>query len=365
MNVHVLLKFKYKHITDVVTIDAHLEVLKQKGRSWWGTGNTGIAHQRMEDLHSQIALGIPTFVFLYETQVPKQLHPDGIRWYRAKVHNVSLTSPNEQESRPEYYRDLKNSSVYFQISDIQQIKFNKGETPKVPGQTSIRHVGFMGDPIPKNLFSLNNKDKKLCNPNGVDDQNINEDINSSLTDPQSDLDVLKSRVIDLYAELSDLKDENKALTTYKDYYDKIIKADYLFASEKLFEAWIEDNIHKIAPECNIIDRQPHAKWPDGKFGRMDLLAINKESKDLVIIEVKTRKRSKSSGYDQFVRYSTWASNNQDKLKSAYAEHGLKPTQKPEFFIITDHTDDEMQAICKHHGIKLIIMSGGLFFDRAA
>lgn len=119
------------------------------------------------------------------------------------------------------------------------------------------------------------------------------------------------------------------------------------------------------PELEIIDRQPTASWPDGKFGRLDLLAINKESKDLVIIEVKTRKRSKSSGYDQFVRYVSWAKRNRSLLAEKYKARGLEPTEDPSFVIITDYADDEMKTICRDHGIQLIVLVGGISFERAA
>lgn len=37
---------------------------------------------------------------------------------------------------------------------------------------------------------------------------------------------------------------------------------FLFSSEKLLESWLEENIHHIFPELEIIDR-PYATWIEG------------------------------------------------------------------------------------------------------
>jgi hypothetical protein len=78
------------------------------------------------------------------------------------------------------------------------------------------------------------------------------------------------------------------LREYRELYRRILDTDYLFSSEKFLETWLNENIHKIMPELEIIDQQPTLSWPDGNFGRLDLLAKNKETKDIAIIEVLSR-----------------------------------------------------------------------------
>lgn len=243
----------------------------------------------------------------------------------------------------------------------------------------MRHVSFAGKPLPENLTSVGDPNTPLCRFDlhsrlavVSDEHHLEKEKEKENESDPSKNSALGSQDIGLAMKVIDLQEENiqlrqqiDDLRTYKDFYGKSLGTDYLFSSEKFFETWIQENMHKIFPELEIIERQPSASWPDGKFGRLDLLAMNKESKDLAIIEVKTRKRSKKSGYDQFVRYTSWVKRNIEMLKSRYSEFPIEPTINPQFIIITDYIDDEMKAICKDHEITLIHIFGGLGVEKAA
>jgi hypothetical protein len=365
------LKFRHQWETKsgAVTepLPEHTRIIQSKGKSWWGTGNSSVSQERAEAIRMQIESGVPTYAFLYAMWVPKSVHPDTNMWFKARVHAISVGVPPDVSLIPEYYRADPCAS-YFLLSDIQPISYEPGTTPKVPGQASIRHVSLNGTLRPENLYFKDDPTRKVCVSRSESARVVTKEAETAASDyearPNSSPD-LAMRVIDLQDEIIHLKDEVKNLQSYKDFYNKILTADYLFSSEKFFESWIQDNFHKILPDCEVLERQPIASWPDGKFGRFDLLAMNKESKDLVIVEVKTRKRSKSSGYDQFVRYVSWAKRNREMLGKKYSSQGLVPSDDPQFVIITDYADDEMKAICRDHGIQLHIVIGGLSFERAA
>jgi len=118
-------------------------------------------------------------------------------------------------------------------------------------------------------------------------------------------------------------------------------------------------MYKVAPSLEVVDRQIRTTWPDGKFGRQDMFCMNKETKQLVIVEVKTRGRKVSSAYDQYVRYTTYARLHLDEMNKKYRNQGLKATKDLMFMIITDFTNDEMIAVCEDHGIDLVRLFGGI------
>ncbi len=353
------------------TVHLHEEILKSFGKVWWGR-TSGMSIDRLEVLKSQIAQGIDTYAFLFAIGVPRKIHPDTNLWFRAKILDVSLTKPNEEKLIPSYYRDNNELELYVLLKDIEPIQYSQGKTPRVPGQSAMRHVGFLGKPVPENLVSLNDSNVKICRieTNYLTSDSVNTNILHSKSIPDTentknhDLK-LALRVIDLQEEVIQLQQQIDDLKTYREYYGKILETDYLFSSEKFFESWIQENMHKIFPELEVIDRQPYASWSDGKFGKLDLLAMNKETKDLAIIEVKTRKRSKKSGYDQYLRYTSWLKRNMVSLKDKYSEFNVIPSDQPQFIIITDYIDEEMTAICKDHGITLIHIFGGLGINRVA
>lgn len=366
MDLHLVIKYQFYawNLDDnsVETMSAHLDVQKTHGATWWGRVNT-ISLEKVELLKRQIADKVPTYAFLYATAVPKSIHEDGNLWYIARVKDIYVGTPVNKELIPEYYREVE-LAIAFLIEDIKPLHFAHGSTPKVPGQASLRYVNYRTKPRPEELLQAG-KDEFLCMKHASTSipQTTESHTNSHTLSP--DTADLRDRVISLQDQVIELKDEVRALLEYKIQYQKILNADYLFNSEKFFETWLEENIHKVADNLMIIDRQPNARWSDGKFGRLDLLAMNKETKDLVIIEVKTRKRDKKSGYDQFLRYTTWARKNLKDLEATYSLQGLKPTKDLSFMIVTDLVDEEMSEICREHGIALLKVFGGLGFEKVA
>jgi len=360
---HVLIKFHYhaweKNNPDLLTIDQHEEVIKKYGKCWFGRMSP-ISRERAEALRGQIETGVDTYAFLYCIKVPKDVQEDRVLWYRAPLLGISIGDPKDRQLIPESYRD-KQLGCAFLLGGIEPIEYPAGETPKVPGQAAVRYVILTGPPTPENLYLTSDPNQRIASLSKFEPTEGPTPLKSK--EAHEDQTDLQNRVIDLQEEVINLQNEIADLKSYKDFYDRIISTDYLFSSESFLETWLADNIHKILPEFEIIDRQPKLNWPDGKFGRLDLLAKNKETDDIGIIEVKTRKRSQKSGYDQYVRYTTWARQNLDPLKEKYKASNIKPTENLDFIIITDFVTDEMKAICKDHGIRLVHIIGGLSFER--
>jgi hypothetical protein len=376
-DVHLVIKYQFyawnRDDNSIETMQEHLKIFDQKGSVWWGRANS-IGPDKAETFKRQLASGVKTYAFLYATAVPKSICEDGNLWYLATLKDIYIGNPSTRDLIPSYYRDTE-LAVAFQLENIRPLDFKLGSTPKVPGQSALRYANLKGSPDPVNLYVLGSS-KKICvskdqdlpivpdiKPSTVSNNTILKKDEISLSD-QPDCQIL-DRVIALQETVIDLQQEVINLKEYKEQYQKILNADYLFSSEKFLEMWLEENIHKVADNLQIIDRQPSVSWADGKFGRLDLLAMNKETKDLVIIEVKTRKRDKKSGYDQFLRYTTWARKNLSELEVKYSSFGLKPTKNLSFMIVTDYVDEEMAEICREHGITLLKVFGGLGFEKVA
>lgn len=369
MELHLVIKYQYfawnKNDKSLETMVPHLEIVREYGATWWGRINS-ISLDKAEILKHQIAKGIPTYAYLYATGVPKNVNSDGNLWHVAKIKDIFVGTPTSKHLIPSYYRDV-DLAVAFLLEDIKPISYPSGQTPKVPGQAALRYVNISNGLKPENLLQTG-KNEFLCPKDESLITNKMLELGSmppiEPRDNEQAID-LREKIISLQQEVIDLKTEMLLLNEYKIQYQKILNADYLFNSERFLETWLEENIHKLAANLQIIDRQPNIKWTNGKFGRLDLLAMNKETNDLVIIEVKTRKRDKKSSYDQFLRYTTWARKNLDELQKTYSIHGLKPTINLEFMIITDHVDEEMSEICRAHGITLLKIFGGLGFEKVA
>lgn len=375
MNIHLLVKFQHyawnQDNTEIKTIDEHMRLSQKKGKVCWGRV-TSISQHKIDKINNQIDDGVKTYMFLYETWVPKQTHKDTNRWYIAEVDKVYPGPPKERDLIPEYYRDSVKLQTSFIIKNIKPINFAEDTTPKVPGQAAIRYCTFEGKPDPWNLKSFDTSEP-MCiarNENAAEHfkkmgQQPASEITEKQMHPQIESSDFKEDLIQAQSQIIELQQEIINLREYKELYKKILDTDYLFSPEKFFENWIEDNIHKILPEIEIIDRQPTVTWPDGKFGRLDLLGKNKETNDVVIIEVKTRKRRIKTGYDQFIRYTSWVKRNREQLNQKYASVNLNVSAEPEFVIVSDYSNDEMKAICDDHGIKLVKIFGGLGFERVS
>ena len=381
---HVVVKFTYNHSdskkNDIVTLDEHLKIFKDKGEVFFGTWSN-LHPNKVDKLNNQVAKGDVSYVYLYGFKTPEEVSVDHAVWYRAKIKEVSSKVPEDKNLIPEYYRDLECGS-YFLLESLEKFDFPEGETPIISSRSTFQYAILKeaGDLSPRNLFRYNNIDATVYDKEEeLEEKIISLEEMTSLE--KGDLDVeekedgkprenvllqdsnLVSDLLDAKDKIIELKDEVLNLEAYKKKFDQILDTESLFSSETLLESWIEGNIHKILPHLQIIDRQPSAKWPDGKFGRMDLLAKNLETHELVIIEVKTRKRNIKSGYDQFLRYKSWAKHHKEVLSKKY--EGLKETDNPEFVIVTDFVTDEMVSICKDNQIKIIKIFGGLGFDKVA
>lgn len=357
MALGLLIKFQYhawnRDDRELITMDEHIKIIKKMGKVWWGRV-TSISQDKSEELTAQIEDNTPTYCFLYTTAVPKNVHEDGNLWYRAKLLKIHNVTPEDKSLIPTYYHDAK-LGVAFLIKDIEPISFKPSQTPKVPGQAAIRYVDVQSDLLPQSLLKWDTKEPiaqvSQSSLKAQETKNEPFEVSSGTVD-----------VISLQQEIIDLQREVINLQSYKDYYNRIISTDYLFSSEKFLENWLEGNIHKLLPEIDILERQPYIKWKDGKFGRLDLLGFNKDDQEISIIEVKTRKRSKQSGYDQFLRYTTWVKRNIDHLVKEYKLPTSAAKNNVGFVIITDHANDEMKAICSEYGIKIVRLFGGLGFE---
>lgn len=376
MTTHLLLKFQYcgwnvDPDANIRTIDVHQEIIKNHGACWWGA-TSAMSQEKLELIRGQIRDGIETKILLYATWVPKSIHRDGIAWFQATLKEISLGQPKERELIPAYYRDVE-VPIYFKLGNISPISFPEGSTPKVPGQAALRYVSYSGSFSVEKLFSVNDPTRPLClsrneskNANIEADSEHSKPLSSDILDSNNTNETsLQDKIIDLQDELLSAKQQIIELNSYRDYYNKLLTTDYLFSSEKFLESWVQENIHKVFPELQIIDRQLHAKWPDGKFGKLDLLAFNKDTGGLTILEIKTRKRSTKSGFDQYMRYSSWLKRNYKAVKNAYADLPINDEIAVDFIILSDFVNEEMKTVCKDHGIKLIHIFGGLGFDRVS
>lgn len=365
MEIHLVIKFQYfawnRDDKNLVTISEHEKIISKHGKVYWGRVSA-IAPSKIEELNAQVSEGKKTYVFLYATEVPKSIHADGNLWFIAELESVYPGTPIDKHLVPEYYRDSVKLEVSFLLKNIKQLNFDAGQTPKVPGQAAIRYCVIKGSPAPKNLFTLANPEVKLVHSGKTETPVIEVPQTTTIVAGSSDL---RDELLQAKSEIIDLQNEIINLREYRELYRKILDTDYLFSSEKFLETWLQENIHRVMPELEIIDQQPTATWPDGQFGRLDLIAKNKETKDIAIIEVKTRKRRIKSGYDQFLRYTSWVRRFKNDISTKYKTHDLKITDAPSFIIITDYTTNEMEAICRDHGITLIKVFGGLGFEKVA
>jgi len=82
---------------------------------------------------------------------------------------------------------------------------------------------------------------------------------------------------------------------------------------------------------------------------------------LVIVENKVRGRHRKVA-TQFLIYSAWVKRNLDKINEKYEDKNLKATEHFKFVIITDTTDERLEAICEDSGIALILIDGGVILE---
>jgi hypothetical protein len=193
------------------------------------------------------------------------------------------------------------------------------------------------------------------------DEPVNNITTNSTNSKKCTEDELKNIIIELTKENQKLKNNNSELLEYKNQLDKYESLDKIFKDEKFMEDWLERNIHQVIPDLDVIDRQITVSWPDLKTSRLDLLCIDKSTKELVIIENKVRGRNKTLE-TQYLTYKAWIIKNIDKINDKYINYGLKATGNFKFVIITDTINDKIENMCSGNNIPLIFIDGGIIFE---
>lgn len=177
----------------------------------------------------------------------------------------------------------------------------------------------------------------------------------------SDADVTKL-LVGLVKENKALREENEELIRYKDRLEKYQNLEYIFEDEQFMEDWLERNIHKALANLEIIDRQPVVIWNKSFMrNKPDFFCLDKTTKELVIVENKVRGRHRRVE-TQLLTYTTWVKRNIDEINKKYEDKNLKATDNFRFVIITDTTDERLEAICEDYGIVLILIDGGVVFE---
>jgi len=169
----------------------------------------------------------------------------------------------------------------------------------------------------------------------------------------------------LYAlskENKQLREVNDTLFEYKNRLEKYQRLEYIFEDEQFMENWLERNIHKAIAQLEIIDRQPSIHWTERFMrDRPDFFCVDKTTRELVIVENKVRGRHRNVA-TQYLKYRTWALRHLDTLNNKYEEQNIKATKNFKFVIITDTTDERLEAICEDNNIGLVLIDGGVVFE---
>ncbi len=169
-------------------------------------------------------------------------------------------------------------------------------------------------------------------------------------------------LVDLVKENKALREGNEELLRYKDRLEKYQNLEYIFEDEQFMEDWLERNIHKAVANLEIVDRQPVVTWNEPFMrNRPDFFCLDKTTRELVIVENKVRGRHRKVE-TQFLTYKAWVRRNMDKINAKYSDKNLKATENFRFVIITDTTDERLEAICEDSKITLILIDGGVIFE---
>lgn len=180
-----------------------------------------------------------------------------------------------------------------------------------------------------------------------------------LADPKEDSVTV---ILDLVKENMRLRQENEELIKYKDRLEKYQNLDYIFEDEKFMEDWLERNIHKALANLEVIDRQSTITWNEPfMINRPDFFCLDKTTKELIIVENKVRGRHRKVE-TQYLTYKAWVKRNLNAINEKYKNRELKATNNFRFVIITDTTDERLEAICEDSGIALVLIDGGVVFE---
>jgi|GEM_PF-2930330 len=194
----------------------------------------------------------------------------------------------------------------------------------------------------------------------ISDKEPDNVVVNNLQQNLSEIDLLEI-IAKLTKENLFLRETNSELFEYKDRLDKYETLQKIFEDEKFMEDWLERNIHKAIADLDVIDRQFHITWPDLKANRMDLLCLDRTTRELVIVENKVKGNKKTID-TQYLKYRAWVGQNLDKINEKYKDQNLKATEKFKFVIITDTIDDSLENMCRYHNIPLILIDGGVIFE---
>lgn len=201
-------------------------------------------------------------------------------------------------------------------------------------------------------------------------QIIEKEPSSKKIIEKKDIEVKKDLPIDdilklIYAvtnENKTLREENEMLLKYKDRIEKYQKLEYIFEDEKFMEDWLERNIHKAISNLEIIDRQPTNIWSEGFMrDRPDFFCIDKTTREFVVVENKVRGRFRRVD-TQYLKYKAWVKRNLTSINEKYNGSNIKATDNFKFVIITDTTDERLEAICEDNRITLVQIDGGVIFE---
>lgn len=174
-------------------------------------------------------------------------------------------------------------------------------------------------------------------------------------------DVLKL-IFTVTNENKELRDENEKLLKYKERIEKYQKLEYIFEDEKFMEDWLERNIHKAISNLEIIDRQPTNIWSESFMrNRPDFFCLDKTTREFVVVENKVRGRFRTVD-TQYLKYKAWVKRNLPTINEKYLAKDLKATENFKFVIISDTTDERLEAICEDNRIALVQIDGGVIFE---
>jgi len=170
---------------------------------------------------------------------------------------------------------------------------------------------------------------------------------NSVTDDEPEQSLSKTELLEIIAKLTKenqyLRKTNSSLFEYKDRLDKYESLKKIFDDEHYMEEWLERNIHRALADLDVIDRQFTITWPDKKTNRIDLLCLDKTTRELVIIENKVKGNNRTID-TQYLKYKAWFGQNLDIINSKYNAHNLKATENFKFVIITDTIDDSLESM---------------------
>jgi hypothetical protein len=238
---------------------------------------------------------------------------------------------------------------------------------------SFKNVNFLDYPIKRNLripcskfFKQLSKDDEIFlfikDKDTIKIQNeIPDDDTKTLSLKADSEKELLEIIAKLTRENLKLRETNADLFEYKDRLDKYENMQKIFKDEKTMEDWLENNIHVAVPDLDVIDRQYIIKWDDGHFNKIDLLCVDRTTRELVIVENKIAGRDKTV-ITQYAKYRAWAKHHLDELNEKYKDKNLKATENLRVVIITDKIDESLEITCKDENIPLIYIDGGVIFE---